>query len=305
MKLLVPKAIAYSDRVSKAFSVDNCRTNFLMKSIFCSDQDLFDDKSMDLCAFSLVTSGKSKACEHELVHSDMDCLFSSNKEYVLVAHFHTPHAQSSKSSSIIPVTRIGTQTLDHKSNITIFERIDHTLTISCHSASYSVKGKSREINEIIDIDLDNMSPDTYHISDTHFDNILTQLNHTAMINKTDLQEISKEFEYGQKTGNKKVDDLLSGIKPYSHLALWLVVAIVGVFIIFSLLVYFCTATSEILKCFCPNLYRRRRRSEVHESTEIQDRIRRDETLILKYLKDHLTTRISVESFDLNRHDHFK
>jgi hypothetical protein len=125
-----------------------------------------------------------------------------------------------------------------------------------------------------------MSPNTYHISDTHFDNILTQLNHTAMINKTDLQEISKEFEYGQKTGNKKVDDLLSGIKPYSHLALWLVVAIVGVFIIFSLLVYFCTATSEILKCFCPNLYRRRRRSEVHESTEIQDRIRRDETLML-------------------------
>lgn len=285
LKLITPKLIAYSDKVNKAFSVDNCKTNFLMKSIFCSDKDLFYDKSMDLCASSLVTNEKSKACEHEMIHSKMDCLFSSNKDYVLVAHFHTPNAQSSQTTSIIPVTKVGSQELDHKSNVTVFERIDHTLTITCHSASYSVKGKSREVNEIVDINLENLSPNTFHISDNHFDNILSQLNKTEMINKTDLQEISKEFQYGYKTGNKRVDEMISGVRPFSHIALWVLVLITVGVILLSVFVYSFIATNEILKCLCPALYKRRRRTTVHESTVIQDRLSQEGTM-LRELPSH-------------------
>lgn len=243
LRLLTPKQIAYSSLVNRAFSTDNCLTDSVVKSNFCSESDLFNDRELDRCAGSLISNSETKACTNEIFSSTADCMFASNENYVICGHFNTPTSSSSRAKSLIPISKIGNSLLDNNTNITLYQRIDYLLTIKCASSEFQIRGKTREINEILNETFDAYDENSFQVQDHHVKGLLTGLDKSNMINGTNLIKIAEQFDSEAKTGLAVVDSALTKIKPYNHIILFSIFGIIAVAI--SILI--CKKSWQVLK----------------------------------------------------------
>jgi len=153
-----------------------------------------------MCAAYIFSYKNAKSCDNERISSKSDCMFDATDSYLLVSSFHTPQVRSSKQSSNITISRIWGIKIDFKSNITVFERVKHTLTVTCNNAEFTVQGNSSEKSELVNIELNLLSEGFSLIYDYHFGNILPKINRTEFINKTDLLKITRDFESGIEVG---------------------------------------------------------------------------------------------------------